>query len=75
MSANYTCTDCHHPIPGGQAVLRSISFERVAFCQPCAKDRGIVLPSQRSPLASEVERAVEEGVALAEAYANRGRVM
>jgi len=43
MSATYKCQDCRHSIPAGTAVLRSVSFQRVAYCQPCAKDRGIVL--------------------------------
>lgn len=41
MSATYTCTDCHLPIPAGQAVLRSVSFVRVAYCLPCARDNHI----------------------------------
>lgn len=48
MSTKHTCTDCRHPIPRNEAVLRSVSFVRVAYCQPCATDRGIVLPSQRT---------------------------
>jgi hypothetical protein len=43
MSATYTCTDCDQPIPAGLAVIRSVSFQRVTYCQPCATDRGIVL--------------------------------
>ena len=32
----YTCTECHQPIETGMAVLRSISFQRVAFHKvPC----------------------------------------
>jgi hypothetical protein len=41
--STYTCTDCHQPIPAGHAVIRSVSFQRVAYCQPCAAERGIVL--------------------------------
>lgn len=40
-----TCTDCRHHIPNGQAVIRSQSFVRVAYCQPCARDRGIESPA------------------------------
>jgi len=43
--STYICTDCRHSIPAGTAVLRSVSFQRVAYCQPCAKDRGIEIPS------------------------------
>jgi hypothetical protein len=39
----FTCTDCHRPIPAGHAVIRSVSFQQVAYCKPCATDRGIVL--------------------------------
>lgn len=45
--SRYTCTDCHEPIPNGEAVIRSISFERVAFCSWCAERRGIA-PVERS---------------------------
>jgi hypothetical protein len=41
MSANHICTDCHLPIPAGQAVIRTRSFVRVAYCQPCARDNAI----------------------------------
>lgn len=41
MSANHICTDCHLPIPAGQAVGRSRSFEKVYFCKPCARDNAI----------------------------------
>lgn len=50
MSATYICRDCDHTIPGGRAVIRSVSFERVTYCQPCAADRGIVMPVQREAL-------------------------
>jgi len=33
MSA--TCTHCHTPIPTGHAVIRSQSFQRVAYHQEC----------------------------------------
>lgn len=41
----FECTDCHHPIPNGLAIIRSQSFVRVAYCQPCARDRGIESPA------------------------------
>lgn len=31
----YTCTTCHHPIPRGHAVLRSVSFSLVAYHREC----------------------------------------
>ena len=37
----YTCTDCHHPIPNGMAVIRSISLQRVTLHRDCAELRGI----------------------------------
>ena len=30
-----TCTECRHPIPNGQAVIRSVSLQRVYFHQDC----------------------------------------
>lgn len=46
---SYNCTDCHRPIPAGTAVIRSISFRRVTWCQDCASDNhGVVLPKQRT---------------------------
>lgn len=38
-------TECHHcqtTIPNGEAVIRSIAFERVAFHLTCAVRLGIV---------------------------------
>jgi RNase P subunit RPR2 len=49
----FTCTDCHRPIAPGTAVIRSVSFRRVTYCQDCATDNGIVVPAQRS--ADEVD--------------------
>jgi hypothetical protein len=40
---NHKCQDCNEKIPNGHAVIRSQSFQRVAYCRPCATDRGIVL--------------------------------
>ena len=45
MSTKHTCTTCNHPIPTGLAVLRSQSFQLVAYCQPCARERGIESPA------------------------------
>jgi hypothetical protein len=46
MSATYHCQDCHRPIPSGQAVIRSISLQRVAFHKDCAELRGIRLATE-----------------------------
>lgn len=48
-----TCTDCRHSIPAGKAVIRSQSFQRVAYCVWCAERRGIVVPARidRLPVA------------------------
>lgn len=32
---HYTCTECHTEIPTGEAVLRSVSLQRVAYHQDC----------------------------------------
>ena len=45
MSATYHCTDCRFPIPAGEAVIRSQSFQRVTYCRPCAIDLGIFVPA------------------------------
>jgi len=46
MSATYTCTDCHHPIPTGMAVIRTRSFQRVTLHKDCAEFAGIVLAAE-----------------------------
>lgn len=40
--SKHICRDCRIPIPHGQAVLRSMSLKRVAFCKPCAEDAGLI---------------------------------
>lgn len=32
---NRTCNHCHRPIPAGEAVIRSISFEQVSWHRDC----------------------------------------
>lgn len=39
-----TCTICHRRIPAGEAVIRSVSFERVHYCRPCAVALGLFMP-------------------------------
>lgn len=45
-----TCTDCHTKIPTGLAVIRTRSFQRVAFHQGCYAD----LQAELHPEAVEV---------------------
>lgn len=33
--ARYTCTDCQRPIENGQAHIRSVMFQQVAWCRVC----------------------------------------
>ena len=44
--STYTCTECHLPIPSGEAVIRSQSFQRVTYCRPCATELGIFVPAE-----------------------------
>ncbi len=44
---NHNCTECHHEIAPGQAVLRTVNFERLAFHRECWAFR--LLPAQRRP--------------------------
>lgn len=63
------CTDCHLPIPNGQAFVRTNSrFERVSFCKPCAEDAGWIVPAPRGPLSVELEKVAGQMVAEVEAY-------
>lgn len=43
----HTCTECHCEIPSGEAVLRTVNFERLAFHRECWAFR--LLPAQRRP--------------------------
>ena len=36
---NHKCTSCGEKIPNGQAVIRSIDFEQVAWHKACFGDR------------------------------------
>ena len=47
----YTCHDCLGSVPAGEALLRSISFEQVAYCRDCweQKHHGVVPAPRRSP--------------------------
>ena len=47
----YSCHDCLGPVPAGEALLRSISFQQVAYCRPCWEQNhaGIVPAPRRSP--------------------------
>ena len=48
-TTTHSCHDCRAPIPTGLAVLRSIMWERVAFCGHCWDLRcaGERVPAQR----------------------------
>jgi hypothetical protein len=48
--ATYLCHDCQQPVSSEEALLRSVRFERVAFCPGCweAKHGGIGVPQQRT---------------------------
>jgi hypothetical protein len=47
----YTCQDCQRAVPSGDALLRSIAFEQVAYCRECweHEHRGVVPAPRRSP--------------------------
>lgn len=49
----HVCHDCHQPIPRGEAVLRAVSFESLAFHRECWALR--LVPEQRTPDSSAVQ--------------------
>lgn len=65
--ARKICPDCRIEIDGGMAVIRSIAFQRVALCKPCAEDRGWIDPPTREEL---VIAEAARGVVEAETFAN-----
>lgn len=62
------CHDCHHPIPNGTAIRRSIAFTQVAFHAACWKAR------TGRTLSERLAEVAGEGVTAAELYANAGVV-
>lgn len=63
MNHRHNCTDCHQPIHNGRAFLRTVAFEKVAFCASCYAVRsGIIVPRPRfarpvSEVLAEARRA------------------
>lgn len=43
----HTCDECHQEIPAGEAVVRTVNFERLAFHRECWAWR--MIPAQRRP--------------------------
>lgn len=50
----YTCTDCHRPIPNGEAVIRSEHLTRVALHKDCAELRGIETATLRMTVEAHI---------------------
>lgn len=51
MSNMYRCHSCDQEVRRGEAKIRSISFEQVAYCVDCyAREHGPSVPEQRSSL-------------------------
>lgn len=48
----HRCEDCHHEIAAGEAVLRTVNFERLAFHRECWALR--LLPAQRGTTEASV---------------------
>lgn len=48
--ATYLCHDCQKPVASEDALLRSVRFERVAFCPTCWAENhgGIAVPAPRT---------------------------
>lgn len=48
--AMFLCHDCQQPVSSEEALLRSVRFERVAYCPSCwsTNHGGITVPSQRT---------------------------
>jgi len=45
---SYICRDCLDDVGTGDAILRSVSFQVVAYCRPCwEKHEEIAFPSPR----------------------------
>ena len=45
---SYICRDCLDDVGTGDAILRSVSFQVVAYCRPCwEKHEDMVIPGPR----------------------------
>ena len=45
---SYICRDCLDDVGNGDAILRSVSFQVVAYCRPCwAQHEDLVVPAPR----------------------------
>ena len=45
---SYICRDCLDDVGNGDAILRSVSFQVVAYCRPCwEKHEEMVVPAPR----------------------------
>ena len=55
MSNMYRCHSCDREVRRGEAKIRSISFQQVAYCTDCwARDHESAVPTQRSSLEERI---------------------
>ena len=54
---SHICVECRRPIPNGEAVIRSVSLQRVAWHADCYELRGIQLATFAGTLAERLHRA------------------
>jgi hypothetical protein len=47
LMSTYICHDCQQPVHSSDALLRSINFQRVAYCRDCWADNHGGVPSPR----------------------------
>jgi hypothetical protein len=55
---SYICRDCLADVGTGDAILRSVSFQVVAYCRPCwEKHEDMVVPTPRRSVDEAAEAA------------------
>lgn len=55
--SSFSCHDCGTEVPGGEAIVRSVSFRQVAFCRDCwDTHHATPVPSPRASVEDAPER-------------------
>jgi hypothetical protein len=54
--STYICHDCQQAVHSSDALLRSINFQRVAYCRDCWADNHGGIPAPRAEMDEVVAR-------------------
>ena len=59
---SYICRDCLDDVGNGDAILRSVSFQVVAYCRPCwEQHEEMVVPAPRRSVDEAAEASQASG--------------